>query len=135
MARDDDTIFGEVEALVALMIGRVANEDAQRGARGKLVRSGGGEVGIAGAPERPEVMIGGKSAIEGEERGSHVQSLGGEAIDEVSGYGKSISPIGGGHGGLEEKSPSDIVDGAKHAFGFSILLGGVGTSVTPQMFK
>ena len=89
------------------------------------MRSGGGEVGIARAPESAQVMVGGKSAIEGEERGSHVQSLGGEAIDEVCGCGKSISPIGGGHGRLEQQGASYIICGAKHVLGFTVLLRGI----------
>jgi hypothetical protein len=36
------------------------------------VRCGGGEVGVIGAPEGPEVMIGGMNAVEHEEGGAHV---------------------------------------------------------------
>jgi len=72
VARDDDTVGGEVEAPVALVIGRIANENAQRRTRGEFVRSGGGEVGVTSAPKGPEVMIGRMSAIDREERGAHV---------------------------------------------------------------
>jgi hypothetical protein len=44
----------------------------------------------------------------------------------MSGSGKRVCPVTGGHGGLEQQRASDVVGGAKHAFGFSILLGGVG---------
>ena len=44
----------------------------------------------------------------------------------MGGSGKSISPIGGGHGSLEEQGASDIVDGTNHALGFAILLRGIG---------
>ena len=94
--RDDDTVGGEVEAPVALVIGRIANENAQRRTRGEFVRSGGGEVGVAGAPESPKVMVGGESAIESEKRSAHVQGLGWETIDEEGGGGKGIGPVGGG---------------------------------------
>ena len=57
MARDDDTVGGEVEAPVALVIGRIANENAQRRTRGEFVRSGDGEVRVTGAAKSPEVMI------------------------------------------------------------------------------
>jgi hypothetical protein len=80
----------------ALVIRRVANEHAQRGARGKFVADGGNEVGITGAPKGLEVMIGGVSSIEREERSAHGQGLGGEVIDEVGSSSKRISPIAGG---------------------------------------
>jgi hypothetical protein len=72
VVRDDDTVGGEVEAPVALVIERIANENAQRRTRGEFVRSGGGEVGVTSAPKGLEVMIGRMSASEHEERGAHV---------------------------------------------------------------
>jgi len=57
------------------------------------VWSGGGEVGVARASKSPEIMIGGKSAVEGKEGGAHVQGFGGEAVYKVGGCGESISPI------------------------------------------
>ena len=72
VTRDDDAVGGEVEAPVALVIGRIANENAQRRPRGEFVRSGGGEVGVTSGPKGLEVMIGRMSAIEHEERGAHV---------------------------------------------------------------
>jgi hypothetical protein len=93
VARDDDPIGVEIKASITLVIRGVAEEDAQGGPRGQLVRSSGGEIWIAGASKGPEVMIGGKGAMESEKRGAHVQSFGGEAIDEVGGCGESIGPI------------------------------------------
>jgi len=63
--------------------------------------------------------------MKSEERGVHVKGFGREAIDEVCGIGKSISPVGGRHRGLEKKSAGDIVGGADHALGFPILLRGI----------
>jgi hypothetical protein len=54
-------------------------------------------------------MIGMESAMDGKERCAHVEGFGREAVEEKSGGGKHISPIGGRHGGLEEKSVSDVV--------------------------
>ena len=108
------------------MVRRIAKKDAQGRSWSELVRSGGGEVGVAGAPENLKVMVGGESAMEGKEGSAHVQGLGWEAIDEESGGGKGISPVSGGHGCLEEQGAGDVVDGAKHALGFAILLRGVG---------
>jgi len=126
MTGDDDAVCGEVEAPVALVVKRIANKGAQGRSWSELVRSGGGEVGVAGAPKSPKVMVGGESAMESEKRSAHVQGLGWETIDEEGGGGKGIGPVGGGHGCLEEQGASDIVDGAKHALGFAILLRGVG---------
>lgn len=83
---------------------------------------GGGEVGVAGAPENTKVVVGRESAIESKEGSAHVQCLGWEAIDEESGCGKSISPVSGRHGCLEKQGAGDVVDSAKHALGFAILL-------------
>jgi hypothetical protein len=126
VSRDDDTVCGEIKTSVALVIGRVAEEDAQCGARCKFMRSDNGEVGIASASERAHVMVGGKSAIESKEGGAHLEGFGGEAVDGESGRGKGITPIGRRHGDLKKEGASDIVESAKYAFSFAILLGGVG---------
>jgi hypothetical protein len=122
---DDDSVCGEVKAAITLVMRGVAEERTQGGARSKFVGGGGGEIRIAGTAKRAQIVIGGKSAMEGKVRSAHAKGFGGEAIDDEGGSGKSINPVGRGHGGLEKKSANDIVDGAKHAFGFAILLRGV----------
>jgi hypothetical protein len=87
MARDDDTVAGYVEALIALVIGRVAKESTKSGARGEFVRGGGCEIGVTGAPKGAEVMVGRMTTMESEERGLHTQCLGRKTIDEVCGSG------------------------------------------------
>jgi hypothetical protein len=72
VAGNDDAVRGEIKAPVALVIRWVAKKDTESGARGKLVGSCGREVRIASAPKRSKIMIGGKGAMEGEERGAHV---------------------------------------------------------------
>ena len=72
MSGDNDTVCGDIEALVALVIRRIAKKGTQGGARRELVGSGGGEVGVAGAPESLKLTVGGKSAMESEERSAHV---------------------------------------------------------------
>jgi hypothetical protein len=54
------------------VVRRIANKDAQGRSWSELVRSGGGEVGIAGAPESSKVMVEGESAMEGKEGSAHV---------------------------------------------------------------
>ena len=102
MTRDDDTVGGEVETPVAFVIGGVADEDTQSGAWGKFVGGGGSEVGIAGAPKNSKFMVGGWSTMECEEGSSHVEGLGGKTVKNICGSGKSVGPVGGGHGRLEE---------------------------------
>jgi hypothetical protein len=67
-------------------------------------------------------MIGGKGAMEGKVGGAHVKGFSGEPVKEEGGSGKCVGPVSGRHGSLEEKSVNDIVRGAKHAFGFPVLL-------------
>jgi hypothetical protein len=80
VSRDDDTDCGEIETSVALVIGRVAEEDAQCGARCKFMRSDSDEVGIASASERAHVMVGGKGAIESRKGGVHLEGFGGRRL-------------------------------------------------------
>jgi hypothetical protein len=87
VARDDDTVGGEVETPVTLVIRRVADESTKSGAWGKFVRGGGCEIGVTGAPKSSEVMVRRWSAMKSEERGAHVQCLGRKTIDEVCGSG------------------------------------------------
>jgi hypothetical protein len=122
---DDYSVCGEVKAAITLVIRGVAEERTQGRAGSKFVRGGGSEIRIAGASKRVQVVIGGKSAMEGKVGSAHAKGFGGETIDDEGGGDKGINPVMGGHGGLEKKSANDIVDGAKHAFGFSILLRGV----------
>jgi hypothetical protein len=100
--RNDDPIRGEVKASVAFVVRRVTEKSAQGGAGSEFVRGGGGKVGITCAAESPEIMIGGLGAMEGKEGSAHVKGFGGEAVQEVCGCSKRISPIGGGHGSLEQ---------------------------------
>ena len=83
---------------------------------------GGCEVRVAGATERAKLVVGGKSAMESEEGGAHVKRFSGEPIEEESGSGQGVNPVGGWHGGLKEEGANDIVRGADHAFGLSVLL-------------
>ena len=50
----------------------------------------------------------------------------------MGGSGKGISPIGGGHGSLEEQGAGDIVGGTNNALGFAILLRGIGARHTER---
>ena len=83
---------------------------------------GGCEVWVARATERAKLVVGGKSAVESKKGGAHVKGFSWEPIEEESGSSQGVNPVGGWHGGLKEEGANDIVRGADHAFGFSVLL-------------
>jgi hypothetical protein len=47
VSRDDQAVCGEIKAVIAFVIQRVAKEDTPGGSGAKLMWSGGGSVGIA----------------------------------------------------------------------------------------
>jgi hypothetical protein len=54
-------------------------------------------------------VIGRKSAVEGKERCAHVEGFGRKPVEEKCSSGECVSPIGGRHRGLEEKSASNVI--------------------------
>ena len=52
---------------------------------------------------------------------------GGSPIEEESGSGKSLSPVGRWHGRMKEHGADSVICGAKHAFSLAILWRGIGT--------
>jgi hypothetical protein len=59
MSGDDNVIGGEIEIPIAFVIGRVSEEITSGGLRCQFMRCLGGEIGIAGTTEHPQVLIGG----------------------------------------------------------------------------
>jgi hypothetical protein len=68
MAGDDDPVGGSIKTAVSLMMRRVAKEDAQGGARRKLVCGSGGEVGITCTTKNTKVIVGREFTVKGELR-------------------------------------------------------------------
>jgi hypothetical protein len=64
MSKDDDVIGGEIETLIAFVIGRVSEKDTYGGPGCQFMRCLGGEVVIAGAIEHSQVLIGGDDTVE-----------------------------------------------------------------------
>lgn len=58
MSGDDESVGGEVETAIPLVIGGISKEDAKSGARRELVRHGGRKVRITFASEDVKVIIG-----------------------------------------------------------------------------
>jgi hypothetical protein len=101
-ARGSAGVGGEVKTPITLMVGRVTEEDTTRGARGKLMRSSGSEIGVASAPEDTKMVVRGMDAEESEVRGGVGNRLGGETVEKVGGSGEGLSPVTSGKGSLEE---------------------------------
>ena len=52
---------------------------------------------------------------------------GGAPFEQICGSGQGFSLVWWWHGGVEQQSADGVVDGMKYVFGFSILLGSIGT--------
>ena len=109
------------------MIGGVSKKDTPSRASGKLMRGCGGEVGVTGAPKHAEMLVRGRGSEEGEVGGGSTDGLRGKAVQEVGGGVKSLSPVAGWKGSLEQQGAHHIVGGADHALGLAVLGGSVGT--------
>jgi hypothetical protein len=66
MARGENSVGGKVQTVIDFVIASIAKKDAKARAGGKLVRSGGGHVGVTRTTENAEVVIGRVRAEEGD---------------------------------------------------------------------
>ena len=121
MARNEDSVGGEVKTPITLMVGRVTEEDTTRGARGKLMRSNGREIGVASAPKDTKMVVRGMDAEESEVRGGVGNRLGGETVEEIGGSAEGLSPVRNGKGSLEKERAHYIVRRANHPLSSAIL--------------
>jgi len=129
---DQQAIGGEIETPIPLVIGGVPKKDTASRAGRKLVRSCGGEVRVAGAPEDTQVLVGGSGAEQGKVRSGGTERLGGKAVQQVGGGVEALSPVTGREGGLEQQGAHDVVGGANHALGLAVLRRSVGAG-HPQL--
>jgi hypothetical protein len=95
VTRNDDAVRLAIEADIALVVRGIAKKDAQGGAGGKFVGSGGGEIGIARAPEDAEMVIGWLNTEEGKVGGGKRKCFRGNDIEKVCCHAKGSSPKGG----------------------------------------
>jgi hypothetical protein len=114
-----------IKTNITLVVRGIAKEDAQSGAGGKFVGSGGREIGIALASEDAKMIIGGVNTEESKMGGGKRKCFGGKNIKKVCCHAEGSSPKGRGYTRMEEQGANDIVDGANNAFGFAVLGGGV----------
>jgi hypothetical protein len=85
------------------------------------MRRGGGEVWIASTSKDSKLLICGRCVVQGNKWTRGAYSLGGKAIEKISGRMKNIYPIARRYGRLEQQGADHIVGGAEHAFGFTVL--------------
>jgi hypothetical protein len=63
MSDDNDVVGGQIETLVAFVIDGVSKENTSSGPGCQFVSVFGGEIGIAGATEHTQVLIGGGDSM------------------------------------------------------------------------
>jgi hypothetical protein len=90
MSEDGDVIGGEMETLIAFVIGSVSGEGTSGGPGCQFMRCLGGEVVIAGATEHPQVLIGGGDTMESVIGTIFTYRLAGKTVQQIR---RSVEPI------------------------------------------
>jgi hypothetical protein len=100
---------------------RIAQEDAGNRAWSQFVGCSGSEIGVTKAAENLESNIGWMLVMEGKERGGVELFVGRSDVEQIRGCPEGLSPVNRRHGGLEEQSAQNVIDGAQGSFCFAIL--------------
>jgi hypothetical protein len=85
------------------------------------MRSSGGEITVASAPENTKMIIGGVDAEKSRVTSGVGNRLGGKTVEEVGGSGEGLNPLVGRKGSLKEQKAHDIVRCANHALSPTVL--------------
>jgi hypothetical protein len=123
MPRGDHAIRDRIIAAIALGVSRIADEHTRKGARGKLMRSSGGCIGVAATTKDAEVVVGRWCA---EEKVVWCILPAGATrpdVNEKSGGGECIRPKALWHVSMEQ-------EGVEDAFSTAVLLRSIGTRET-----
>jgi hypothetical protein len=126
MPRDDDVIGGEIETLIAFVIGRVSEEDTSGGLGCQFMRCLGGEVGIAGAIKHSQVLIGGGDTVESDIGAGCVDHFAGKTIQQICGSVEPFYPVTSRERRLKEQGANHVINGAESTLGFTVLRRSVG---------
>jgi hypothetical protein len=105
----------------------VSEENTSGGPGCQFVSGFGEEIRIAGTTKHAQVLIGGGDSMEGEVWIGRTDRLGGEAVQQICGGVEPFYPVVSRNRSLKEQGTQHIIDGAKDAFGFTILRRSVGT--------
>jgi hypothetical protein len=68
MSGDDQAVYREIKAVIAFVVGRVAQEDTPGGAWGELIWRGGSHVRVARTTKDVQMLIGGRGTKQGKMR-------------------------------------------------------------------
>jgi hypothetical protein len=85
MSKDDDVVDCEIETLIAFVIGGVSKENTSGGPGCQFVSSFGREIGIAGAIEHAQVLIGGGDSMLDQVWTGCADRLGGKMVQHICG--------------------------------------------------
>lgn len=109
MAGDEHAAGGAVEAPVALVLRRVAEEYAGNRARRKLVGGSGAGVRVAEASEDADATVIGRGAVQKLKRSKVLANTARATIVKEGGRGESFGPERGRHGRLGEQGTNSLV--------------------------
>jgi hypothetical protein len=126
MSGDDNVIGGEIKTPIAFVIGRVSEDDTSGGPGCQFMRCFYREVGIAGATEHPQVLIGGGDTVESDIREGFTDYLAGKMLQQIRGSVEPIYPVANWERSLKEQEINHIIYGVKSTLSFIVLQRGVG---------
>jgi hypothetical protein len=118
---DHNTISGKMNVAIPSMIRGIADENTPGWMRRKLMWGCRRQVGVVGTPKDPKMLVGRRCVVEGGVK------IGGNAgfcwkmIQQISSDVEALYPILWWHGSLKQHSVNNIVGGAQHTLGFTIL--------------
>jgi hypothetical protein len=107
---DDYLVGRHVKAAISFVVSRVTKEDTQGRPKSEFVGGCGRQVRIAFASEDSKVCISRRCAKEGKMQRGEGKSLGRQNVNQRSGCGEGLNPVGGRHGGLKQQGANDIID-------------------------
>jgi hypothetical protein len=118
---DDDVVGGEIKTPITFVVSRVSKENTSGGPGCQFVSGFGGEIRIAGTTEHVQVLVGGADSMEGEVWTGRTDHLSGEAVQQICGGVEPFYPVAIQNRSMKEQGTHHIIDGAKDAFGFTVL--------------
>jgi hypothetical protein len=108
------------------VIGRVSEEDTSIGLGCQFMRCLDGEVGIAGATELPQVLIGGGDTMESDIGVGFMDRLAGKMLQQIRGNVELIYPAANWERSLKEQGANHVIYGVKSTLDFTVVRRSVG---------
>jgi hypothetical protein len=121
MLRDDNVFGGKIETPVVFVIGGVSEENTSCGPMCQFMSGFGGEIGIAGATEHTQVLIGGGNSMKSEVWTGRDDCLGGEAVQYICGGVEPFHLVASRNRSLKEQGVQHIIiNGVKDTLHFTV---------------